>query len=130
MNTNLMTKVELLTDKLIDLVDQGVDFTVEQAPMVVQELLWRERVWHLLIAVLPIVILFAGIVFVCIGFKRRFWERDGDSPTVWFILMMLCLLGWFISGMISITDNSMKKAITAWCAPRVHLIEYLQNLKK
>ena len=127
MNETLATKLEALADKMITLVDQGINFTLAQAPGVIQELIWRERILYTVFTALYIIAIIAVTRAWRRGCKDGLWDPGPDAPTtrllyavIWTIIVIV------LSGIYS-TTSAFSRTITAWVAPRLHALEYLRR---
>lgn len=110
--------------ELLDKSMQAGDFLVEQAPMVVQELLAYKAFEH---AVYALVLFLACCLFVFIILNRiKEFRRSGDDDDVgiaaFLSLPAVMLFCFFLSDLLSF--------IKIMVAPKVYLLEYAAALVK
>ena len=119
---------------ILDYVETGVkdtaDFAVEQAPLLVQEILR----WHIFIGILA----FIGILLLLIpmrwtfniikryvkGYRNKKHDWHDEPVEMWYLLW----LGWAVP--ILLLSLFIADAIKAWIAPRLFLIEYIADIVK
>ncbi len=127
-----MDKNQLTTEALATVLEwtkQGGAFIQEQAPLVVQEIVVRGRVTSTAMVVISMLSIVSSIAFVkWVWEKSRKWDdeeaaihcRIGSS------IVAFCLsFGMFITFFIYAYE-----ACTAWFAPRLYVLEQLQQLLK
>jgi len=113
---------------ILDAVEAGKDFALEQAPMIAQEIVVWKRFWHT--AMLAVCII---AVAVCVRLGKR-WaphiksENSPDDVAPYFIGTLLCMIGG-VAACIG-AANSFYYASMVWFAPRVYLVEYLTDILK
>lgn len=111
-------------EKLDGAIDKGVDFAVEQAPDLIQQLL----LWHGVTSAF----MFAGcvVVFVAQVFAvHYFWRNrdqflDTDSPIVVVPILGVAAMSICIIELFSVDW------LKIWLAPKIFLIEYAAGLVK
>lgn len=120
--------IRLLTDSIAE----SKEFVLEQAPLVLQELVAYGRVLHLahMIAALLICII---IFFLAAQPKRLYLKHKGEDREVIMIFGVLPrIFALIASGFISIGSISqhLSPCLMSWFAPRVYILTYLHDILK
>ncbi len=115
---------------VLDTTQQGKDFVVEQAPLVVQELVTWQRAWLTLLAVLLVLLTAVVIALFVKGFRWswRNWDRiaregDAPGPIIGGAILFLVIAGMTVGSVASVND-----ALKVWLAPRLYVIEYIGHV--
>lgn len=120
MNTKIQEKLVQYLDVLENTVKTGHDFVVDQAPLVLQELLLRERILSSAGICLSIV---CAVLCVCSARKFAKWLDDeaNEPPTCLFIMI--------VTGFTSLTCafQNTHNFITCWFTPRVFILEQIKH---
>lgn len=129
--------------KLIgDGIEEGREFVIEQAPLVVQEIVTYGRVFHTMLVCLGLAIgvlaIRAGMrfvqkvkVFICVGrgegevTAQRIREMDYQVPGIFMWLISLTVL---VSTAITLLCVNFPAMCQAWWAPRLYVLETLIGL--
>lgn len=118
MSTNLNERIIQVIDSSEELIKQGIDFTKEQAPLVVQEFL----TWGYVSNLIVVIVCFCFMVLTLVGLWKcyKVFKKNEDNciPTV------LCfVLGFALVMMTFQFAESGKTCLKIKYAPRVYLIE-------
>jgi len=101
------------------------DFVVEQAPLVLQELLLRERIVTGVVVFISLGLALLAVLFGIAGsnYEKKNPSDDGDFPYV--VGFLVCA---FISAFISIVTAiaNFYPFITCWFMPRVFILEQIK----
>ena len=105
----------------------GKDFVLEQAPLVVQEMVAFGRVWHGICALF-------GAVLVCCGLfvaKKvySYFKREGTDAEPAVMLTLFPIIGTLLPGAI-ICGHQLNQFVLATFAPRLYVLEQIGNLLK
>jgi len=107
---------------------QATDFVLEQAPLVIQELILWKRVEHTLWLAISIVLLIALAFFVWKNVvKISSIISEGDDP---FPRVMCTAVGGVVSLIIGLEMlfSNLTPCLQVWLAPRLYLIEYAADI--
>jgi hypothetical protein len=113
-----------IMEDLRTLLEKGGEFVASQAPPLAQEIISFGRVWHPMMALLPILI-YAVIMWKWIPRIRRGWEHYEDEFSV--IAGPLFGVIGGLASLVSLMAN-LEPAIKAWVAPRLYLLDYVKSL--
>lgn len=115
MDPKTKEQLNLFVQKMIDLADKGVDFSVEQIPLVVQEWLnWQAAEAMLFLALGVFIWIVTRIIFVKV---REGMKGSGDEGVEWIPAMIGTVIGTIV-----IFANAYH-LIKVLVAPRVVLVE-------
>jgi len=115
--------------KLLNGLEQGVDFAKEQVPMVAWEIIAYGRALHTFTLIASII----WIIVIAVLYNK-FWkyteefkfEADAVFSKVMggLVAVVLCIPGFFNFA------SAVGPCLKSWVAPRLYLIEYLHTLAK
>jgi hypothetical protein len=130
---NVTPQIQSWSAELLSWVQSGVDFTAEQVPLLVEEvILWgiaENALW---------VLIFGTIAGVAGFISRKFWnawgkwsKKKGNTDDE----EAGCCAGFIVCAAISLlfsifSLSHLITAVQAYVAPRLYLIEYLTELSK
>jgi hypothetical protein len=126
--TNLVVQAETFASKLLTLADKGVDLTLQQAPIVVQELIWRDRVYMTAVVIIPALLFLVAMACVARGCKHGFWNDETPKPI--FLMAIAAGMVWFGSLLVMAVPGQLKRLVTVWTAPRLHVVEWCKEQVK
>jgi len=128
MNTNLTDKILQTIDYSGNLIKEGIDFTKEQAPLVVQEFLTWEF-WNSFGT--GVLLLIISLTFLSIGWKYRklMWGELAQKTDGFTAMANVCIFAIALGLLIPMTFN-FQTALKVKIAPRVYLIEWASNQVK
>ncbi len=121
MDTNLTQRILETIDYSGGLIKQGIEFSKEQAPLVVQEFLtWS--FWNACIST----VLYSIMAVVLIGCAIRFWKKAFKlSEDTWMPVFFVNIIGVIIGTVaIFLAIDNFRDAVKVKLAPRVYLIEW------
>ena len=98
------------------------DFTIEQAPDVIQQLILFHRINELFFAAVGPIMLVVSYKLIVVSLRRL--DNGGDDA--WLCGLFSGVIG-IIAGPAMFFCN-ISAAIKVWIAPKVFLIEYLSNI--
>jgi len=116
----------VLTDFITASLQEGKELVLEQAPLLVQELILAKRIEHTIGLLIGIGLLVAAIKLT--GYTRKNyddWTAGCGDPRAFLYPIGLCLLYIFVSVVLMVDINGL---IYVWFAPRVFILEYMANL--
>lgn len=125
MNEEIQAKLAQYMQYLEDGLKTGADFTAEQAPLVVQEILAWEFIQYVvygLAFLVPIMILLAGIYKL-----SKYWNSSDENtafPAIMFSLIFFIVSAGLFMGVIHNTMGALKVTY----APRLIIIEKATEL--
>ena len=102
---------------------QSKDFTLEQAPLVAQEIVLYGRVYYLLIVMISIILCFISMYLFKKGVKIG-EDEDKDGEVCLYIVGAICIMFGSVTGMVT----HFHYMILSWTAPRLYIIEHLRNM--
>lgn len=109
---------------LESVVKQGGIFFTEQTPLVIQELILRERMVSTSIFLTGIIFLFFGVRNLRCGLKEN---NDGyDKPSLRKVFNLISGILFLLISLVMTCDN-FERFLTCWVAPRVYLLEFLRR---
>lgn len=115
-------------DKLEVLAKQGADFAADQIPLVLQEYILYQRLSTTVSLVSSLLILISALIVLRTGYKAMLKDESVSNPERWvpFLIVgiMSCILCPFL------VHGSVDPCLKVWTAPRVVLIEKLNELRK
>ena len=126
MNEELQQRLVSIMDFLETGVKSATEFTVEQTPLLVQEII----TWHITMGILSIVgfLLISVISFFFFGWLiKKVCDSDNEDESGGYIFLILVNSTLFVSSFVSVVTYCIP-ALKAWIAPRLFLIEYVSNL--
>lgn len=125
MNEEIQAKLAQYMQYLEDGLKTGADFTAEQAPLVVQEILAWEFIQYVvygLAFLVPIMILLAGIYKL-----SKYWNHSDEDTAFPSILVSILFSVIAIGLFIGVASNTMG-ALKVTYAPRLVIIEKAADL--
>lgn len=126
MNEELQSKLIEYLSKIEGGIERAVDFSAEQAPLVIQELIQWTIVEHTIYAVLwcGLAMFFVILSGLCV-IRRRKWDPEDPAFPVMFggIPSFVCAT---LTGTPAVINGSV--ALKAYLAPRLFVLEYLRDL--
>lgn len=113
--------------KLIaDSLEQGKDFALEQAPLIVQELIAWKRVELTAKFLIAIAVLLVGLFFARLLLKYSNKWYNADEPEKLMPCAFISIMGILIGAMT--TAALMSSTLQVWLAPRLYVLEYFKDL--
>ena len=136
MSTNMVTEIatsgeqakEALNVMLLQLVqsiESGLDIAKVEIPIVLQQLILRDQIFHTITFLMMIGIFGVFAYSMKKGFKNDFFGSSDPKPIFFVTLIsgfasVFCLPVYFGAGAFC-------KFITVWAAPKLYIIEYLAD---
>lgn len=126
MNPDIVEKLNESAEKLLDYVEQTGDFVVEQAPLVVQEMItWG--ITHCVFWIIIVSIVLLPIIAICgyffrIGVKDD-WDFDYCIPSG--MVGGVSLIFWFL-----VIASNIYDLLYIYFAPRLFILDQLKGLIK
>lgn len=126
MNPDIVEKLNESAEKLLDYVEQTGDFVVEQAPLVVQEMItWG--ITHCVFWIIIVSIVLLPIIAICgyffrIGVKDD-WDVDYCIPSG--MVGGVSLIFWFL-----VIASNIYDLLYIYFAPRLFILDQLKGLIK
>jgi len=115
-------ELEAAVTELIEKLNQGAEFAIEQAPDVIQQLIFVERVYFVIFAVMTLL----GVLLIVPTIKL--WIKESKLPLLesgegTFVFAMVTTLA---SALLSIIGMCLSiYYLSAWIAPKYHIIKAL-----
>ena len=127
MDEDLKARMIQYLDSLEDGIGKAVDFTAEQTPQVIEELIQYTLAISCIKAGFGCLAVMAILVAFCIAWRV---SSKCDNEGMWSIRAVAGFIGGLLSVMITdvIILNHVSIALKCWLAPRVFVLEYLRDL--
>lgn len=129
MNEQLQKEITQWLMSLRDQIDNGVNFAIEQAPLVVQDKVRLGRIEETIYLLFFLVLLVVGAVTIAKlipAYQREDWPKDRDGDLA-FPYRTLYAVPAVVVGTIG-TCVQAHSTITVWFAPRIYILEWLRGL--
>lgn len=119
-------KMNELFEFLLETMVATKDFTLEQAPLLAQELILFNRVW------LSVIIIFSICLMYCAKYIKRNLigvseTREGSDKQAGYVVLSMSSSISSIIGVIIFFLN-IRDVFLVWSAPKLFLLEHLANL--
>jgi len=127
--------VNLANDALKSLIEsatQTKDFVIDQAPDIINQLLYWKFFENLILGIIPLVLVLISLMIVLIcsrDFVKNMYEDDISLKSVIFIISTVIGVGGLI-GFITGGFSSLMTALQIYIAPKIFLVEYAAELVK
>jgi hypothetical protein len=127
--------VNLANDALKSLIEsatQTKDFVIDQAPDIINQLLYWKFFENLILGIIPLVLVLISLMIVLIcsrDFAKNMYEDDISLKSVIFIISTVIGVGGLI-GFITGGFSSLMTALQIYIAPKIFLVEYAAGLVK
>ena len=116
---------ELLT-YIKDGIESGGEFVMEQAPLLVQEIVLYGRVkWTVFCFALMSIVAFAVYSWVRRGTIYKAYENADDDDSFFPRMLVSSVAGLMAAGFLFPSAESL---IRAWLAPRLYVLEFVRQL--
>lgn len=128
MNPEIQQHLISYIDKLEGLAKQGADFAADQIPLVLQEYILYQQLSTTVSLVGSLLLFISALIVLRTGYKALLQDEHLRNPARWMPFLFVGVLGciFFPIGILSSVDPCIK----VWTAPRVVLIEKLNELRK
>lgn len=128
MNPEIQQHLISYLDKLEVLAKQGADFAADQIPLVLQEYILYRQLSTTVSLIGSLLLLTLALIVLRTGYKALLQDEHCRNPERWVPFLIVGIVGCIFSpiGVASYVDPCIK----VWTAPRVVLIEKLNELRK
>ena len=121
-------KIENNIEEILNYIHNGIknagDFVVEQTPLLIQEILTYNLIFHGSLVGVGVFIIFVAICFSLYFIRKIDWKDD--NHVIPFVIFNAFV--WFVS--LCLVFKNIFVVVKIYFAPRIYLLEYVSDLIK
>ena len=128
MDEEIKKKMLSYIEVMEGVVKQGTDFALDQIPLALQEYVAYSRVYSTSYVCFGLLVLAVGVFFAFKAFKRESWPSHQEFPCG----MIYSILAAILLAMVApcILNGNFDTAVKSWVAPRVLILDKLNEMRK
>ena len=128
MDEEIKKKMLSYIEVMEGVVKQGTDFALDQTPLALHEFVAYSRVYSTCYVCVGLLAVAAGLFFASRAFKKESWPSHQEFPCG----MAYGLLAVILLAMVApcILNGNFDTAVKSWVAPRVLILDKLNEMRK
>ena len=128
MDEEIKKKMLSYIEVMEGVVKQGTDFELDQTPLALHEFVAYSRVYSTCYVCVGLLAVAAGLFFASRAFKKESWPDHQEVPCgVAYVVLAAILL---VMAAPCILKGNFDTAVKSWVAPRVLILDKLNEMRK